>query len=102
MSVRDDIFDALVEGAVIGALDLDRSGCEYLAAHLVDRCHLDKADEVTVLTTAPAAYDYGYTRQLGVVSVLGVEFRVVAIDRRHSTYQCDRYASGIHVASEVR
>ena len=59
-------------------------------------------DRTIVLTNAPDAYDYGYVDQLGTATVLGRDFRVVSIPTTHCQYQCDRYASGLYIASAVR
>lgn len=54
------------------------------------------------ITTAPAAYDYGYVIDRGVVTIHPTEYRVVEIPNDSVQYQCDRYASGMYVAAQVR
>lgn len=56
----------------------------------------------TVITNAPDAYDYSYTVQVGIVSMMGRDYRVVQIPTTHACYQTDRYASGMHIAAEIR
>lgn len=54
----------------------------------------EEEDRTLVLTNAPAAYDYGYTRQVGIVELLGRWFRLVEITGNHVLYQCERYRVG--------
>ena len=55
----------------------------------------------TIITNAPADYDYGYVTQVGTVDLLGRTFRVVTMPADRITYQCGRYQSGMYIAAEV-
>ena len=46
----------------------------------------------TIITNAPADYDYGYATQVGTVDLLGRTFScVVTMPADRITYQCGRY-----------
>lgn len=59
-------------------------------------------------TTAPDAYDYGHTDQVGTGTWQAYEGarlttgRVVRIPQIHAQYQTDRYASGFHVTLKLK
>lgn len=53
----------------------------------------------TVYTMAPDAYDYGWTKQIGTLDILGREFRIVTIPESRADCQFDRYLSGMHATT---
>lgn len=64
------------------------------------------ADRVTVFTTAPSDYDYGFTTEIeanaGRDAYSGKTYRRVEIDSNRSDGQCMRYGSGMHAVVDSR
>lgn len=52
-------------------------------------------------TSAPQAYDYGYTDEVAVITHRDQPVRLVCIQEQRSHYQTDRYMSGMHFVTEV-
>jgi hypothetical protein len=57
---------------------------------------------VTIFTTAPSDYDYGYTTEIEAIAAVGTYrgkvWRRVEIVANRADYQCRRYGSGCHGA----
>lgn len=59
----------------------------------------DASDVTTTYTTAPADYDWWFTRDLGPAGTIrGKTVRKVEVNRTRVDEQCGRYASGCHMA----
>lgn len=60
---------------------------------------------VTMFTTAPSDYDYGWTHEIeaiaGTDSYSGKVYRRVEIDSKRSDGQCMRYGSGLHAVVDA-